>query len=98
MFGEAVALPAGTLARLAWFAQGFGLRFSCHEPAGSCKWKERNVLNFVVSGLAADLQFLPASADFVRHFLHMSAVDKRQPPLSSNSTTSLTIPAGAQNR
>jgi len=34
----------------------------------------------VVGGPAGDMRFLPASADFIRHFPHMSAVGARQHP------------------
>jgi hypothetical protein len=47
---------------------------------GLSQWKESNELNFVVGGPAGDMQFLPASADFIRHFPHMSAVGARQHP------------------
>jgi hypothetical protein len=44
------------------------------------QWEESNELNFVVGGSAGDMQFLPVSADFIRHFPHMSAVGARQHP------------------
>jgi hypothetical protein len=34
----------------------------------------------VVGGPAGDMQFLPVSADFTRHFPHMSAVGARKHP------------------
>ncbi len=43
-------------------------------------WEESNELNFVVVGPAGDVQFLPTSANFIRHFPHMSAVAARQHP------------------
>jgi hypothetical protein len=50
------------------------------SPLGLSQWRESNELNFVVGGAAGDMQFLPASADFIRHFPHMSAVGARQHP------------------
>ena len=47
---------------------------------GLSQWRESNELNFVVGGPGGDRQFLPASADFIRHFPHMSAVGTRQHP------------------
>ena len=47
---------------------------------GLSQWLESNELNFVVGGPAGDVQFLPVSADFIRHFPHMSAVGARQHP------------------
>ena len=47
---------------------------------GLSQCKESNELNFVVGGLASDLQFLPASAHFIRRFPHMSATGVRQHP------------------
>jgi len=47
---------------------------------GLSQWRESNELNFVVGGPAGDMQFLPVSADFIRHFPHMSAVGARQHP------------------
>lgn len=44
---------------------------------GLSQWEESNELNFVASGLAGDVQFLAASADFIPH---MSAVGARQHP------------------
>jgi hypothetical protein len=44
------------------------------------QWIESSKLNFVVGQPAGDVQFLPASADFVRHFPHMSAIGTRQHP------------------
>jgi hypothetical protein len=50
------------------------------SPLGLSQWEESNELNFVVGGPAGDVQFLPASADFIRNFPHMSAVGARQHP------------------
>jgi hypothetical protein len=47
---------------------------------GLSQWRESNELNFVVGGPAGDMQFLPVSADFIRHFPHMSAGGGRQHP------------------
>jgi hypothetical protein len=47
---------------------------------GLSQWIESSKLNFVVGQPASDVQFLPASADFIRHFPHMSAVGTRQHP------------------
>jgi hypothetical protein len=47
---------------------------------GLSQWIESSKLNFVVGQQASDVQFLPASPDFVRHFPHMSAVGTRQHP------------------
>ncbi|MFU8886243.1 MAG: hypothetical protein ACNA8O_12400 [Cyanobacteriota bacterium] len=47
---------------------------------GLSQWRESNELNFVVGGPAGDMQFLPASPDFIRNFPHMSAVGARQHP------------------
>jgi hypothetical protein len=43
-------------------------------------WIETSKLNVVVGQPTSDVQFLPASADFNRHFPHMSAVGTRQHP------------------
>jgi hypothetical protein len=47
---------------------------------GLSQWRESDELNFVEGWAAGDMQFLPASPDFIRHFPHMSAVDARQHP------------------
>ena len=50
------------------------------SPLGLSQWKECNELNFVEGRAAGDIQFLPVSADFIRHFPHMSVVGVRQHP------------------
>ena len=53
---------------------------SPNRLAGFGHWRECNELNFVEGRAAGDMQFLPASPDFIRNFPHMSAVGARQHP------------------
>jgi len=41
----------------------------------------------MVCSPASDLKFLPASANFIHHFPHMSAVGARQPPSRGRCST-----------
>jgi hypothetical protein len=47
---------------------------------GLSQWRESYVLNLVAGGPACEVQFLPVSAEFIRDFPQMSAVDARQHP------------------
>jgi len=85
-FADGVMLQLGQRStdRDVWLWVPTGTTHSQTSPwtlaLGLSQWRESNELNFVVGGPAGDLQFLPASADFIRHFPHMSAVGARQHP------------------
>lgn len=50
------------------------------SPLGLSQWRESNELHFITSPPPQDLHFLPAVADFQRHFPPMSAAGTRQHP------------------
>jgi hypothetical protein len=85
-FSDGVMLQLGQRStdRDVWLWVPTGTSHSQNSPWTSAldlsQWRQSNELNFVVGGPAGDMQFLPASADFIRHFPHMSAVGTRQHP------------------
>jgi hypothetical protein len=50
------------------------------NPLTLSPWQESNELHFISSLPPQGTQFLPLSADFIRHFPHMSAIGARQHP------------------
>ena len=65
-----------------WVPAGTGHNQSApwSSPLGLSHWKESNELHFISSLPPQGTEFLPISADFLRHFPPMSAVGARQHP------------------